>query len=344
MKEIKKLFTNSFIIFVGATIGSVFSYLFNMFMGRMLGPAQYGNFTAILSLLMILSAAGAAIFTVSMRYSGELYANSNYIKLKKVFQAFSKYSFILGAVMLILGLLLINPIASFFVIDQSMAIVIAIISAVLSLILMVNKGVLQGAQDFKSVSIVSALEMLLRLGVGLLLVYWGMGLNGAVSALAISVGLTYLVTLLPLKKLFSRESAKNISNKVVINRAEIINYSWPTLVSTILLMLLLNIDIVFIKHYFEPHEAGLYAAISTIAKIIFYLTGPVVGVMFAMVSEKTTTGEKHYKILMLSILFTLIGSFLVLSVYVVAPATIIGFLYGSEYVQNFPILQEVGII
>jgi O-antigen/teichoic acid export membrane protein len=66
----KKLFKGSTIIFIGAIIGGLFSYLFNMLMGRMLGPVHYGELTALLSLSMIVTVAGGAITTVAMRYSG----------------------------------------------------------------------------------------------------------------------------------------------------------------------------------------------------------------------------------------------------------------------------------
>ena len=98
-----------------------------------------------------------------------------------------------------------------------------------------------------------------------------------------------------------------------------------------------------VKHYFSPADAGIYAAISTVGKIILYVTAPVVTVMFPMVSERTTKGDKHYSIFLFSLLFVLVGALLVLGLYVIAPAKVISLLYGQQYVNFFYLLPEIGV-
>ncbi len=342
MKEVKKLFTNSFIIFVGATIGSVFSYLFNMMMGRMLGPELYGDFSALLSLLIIVSAGGTAVITVSMKYSSDLYAKKNIGAIFKLFKYFTKYLLYAGALIFIVGLLLINPIADFLSISNKYAIIIVLASMVVGLIIMVNKGILQGVQNFKALSTIAIIEMVLRLAIGLLLVYVGFALYGAVLALVVATFLTYLWSFKYLSNLFKGGKTPNKSFR--FNKNEILGYSWPTLVTAVLLTLLLNVDILLVKHYFNPYDAGLYAAVSTVAKIIFYLTGPVVGVMFPMISEKKAKKEKHYNIFLFSLLATLILGLIVLSIYAVAPGSVIKLLYGAGYVGLYSLLVEVGLV
>ena len=51
-----------------------------------------------------------------------------------------------------------------------------------------------------------------------------------------------------------------------------------------------NIDVILVKHYFSADEAGHYAALSQLGKIIIFGTGAIASVMFPLVVERF---EKH---------------------------------------------------
>lgn len=343
MGDTKKLISSSAIIFVGTIVGSVFSYLFNMLMGRYLGPEQYGEMTALMSLLMIISVAGGAILTITMKYSSELYTAGKYRALKKLFAVFTRYVYFIALAIILICLVLVKPIANYFSIENLIPVIIAFSSLIFGLVMMVNKGLLQGAQKFTAVSVIGILEMVLRLSLGILLVKLGFQVSGALLAIVLATALSYFATFIPIKPIFSNLKSDKLSKKHIFDKKEILNYSWPALISSVLLIIALNIDVILVKHYFSPQDAGIYAAISTIGKIILYVTAPVVTVMFPMISERTTKGDKHYKIFFFSILFIIIGALLVLSLYVIAPAKVIAILYGSQYVSFFYLLPEIGI-
>ncbi len=343
MTDTRKLISSSVIIFAGTMVGSIFSYLFNMLMGRMLGPKGYGEMTALMSLLLIVSVAGGAILTVTMRYSSELYTADKYLALKKLFSVFTRYVYFLALILFLLSLVLIRPIANYFSIDNLLPVAIAFSSLIFGLAVTVNRGVLQGSQRFIAVSIIGVIDPVLRLALGILLVKLGFQVSGALAAIVIASAVSYLVTFWPIKSIFSHSDKDRTPKKFSFDKKEILNYSRPVLLSAVLLMVAQNLDVILVKHYFPPADAGIYAAISTIGKIILYVTAPIVTVMFPMVSEKTTKGDKHYKIFLFSILFVLIGGLLVLGLYAIAPAKIIAILYGNQYVSFFSLLPEVGL-
>lgn len=343
MTDTRKLISSSMIVFVGTIVGSVFSYLFNMLMGRMLGPKGYGEMTALMSLLLIVSVAGGAILTITMRYSSELYAADKYRALKKLFSVFTRYVYFLAIILFLLCLVLVKPIANYFSIDNLLPVVIAFTSLIFGLVAAVNRGILQGSQRFVAVAVVGVIDPVLRLALGILLVKLGFQVSGALAAVVTATAVSYFVTFWPIKSILSRSSQDKTPKKFSFDKKEILNYSWPALLSAILLMVAQNLDIILVKHYFPPADAGIYAAISTIGKIILYATAPIVAVMFPMVSEKTTKGDKHYKIFFFSILFVLVGGLLILGLYAIAPAKIIGILYGGQYISFFYLLPEVGL-
>jgi len=341
MGEAKKLISNSSIVFAGTIIGSFFSYLFNMLSGRWLGPKLYGEFTALLSLIAILSVAGGAVMTVTMKYSSELYTRGKIQALKKLYQKFSQYILVFAMVLFAVSCLFIKPIESFFSISKVLPIVIAFSSFIFGFLIVVNRGVLQGCQKFLPLSITGVLEMIIRLSLGAILIKIGLSLTGIMAAVVLSTAIVYFITLFPLRKVLS--GATSGKTNFVFNKKEIAQYALPALFSAILLIVALNIDVILVKHYFDSETAGIYAAISTIGKIILYATGPIVSVMFPMISEKTTTGDKHYKLLLSSFLFTFMGGLVILVAYFVAPGTIIKILYGASFVSYYAYLPQVGV-
>ena len=345
MSETGKLFKNSSIVFVGTIVGSVFSYLFNMLMGRQLGPKSYGEMTALLSLLSIISVFGGAILTVAMRYFSEFQAEGDLRRMKKLLALMTRNVYFLSVGILLVLFALIKPISGYLLIDNYLPVGIAFSCLVFGLVIMVNKGFLQGVQKFSATSTIGALETFLRLTLGLLLVYFGLGLNGALSAIVLASAICYFVTFFPIQSAIAKMKIGNRAKKSYghFNKADVVKYLIPAALSSGFLALLLNLDIILVKHYFSPADAGVYSAVSTIAKIILYATAPVISVMFPMISEKQVTGEKHFKIFFFSLFFVFFGSFIILGIYALAPAKIIQILYGKEYISLFYLLPEIGL-
>jgi len=342
MNEIKKLISNSGIIFIGTMVGSFFSYLLNMLAGRLLGPEKYGEFTALIAMLMILSVASVAIMTVTMKYSSELVAKGNFLALNRLYKQFSKYTAIFAIVLIAISLIFVKPISVFFSINDILPICITILNFFFVFLIVVNRGVLQGGQKFFDVTASTTLEMLLKLLLGIMLIKIGFGVSGAMLGMVLAVVIAYFLSILPLKKLL-RTKDDNKSESFIFNKKEISAFALPVLISTTLLMVALNLDIILVKHYFNSETAGLYAAVSNTAKIILYATSPIVTVMFAMVSAKKITGEKHYKLFFYSVLLTVIGALIILSIYVAFPSKVVRVLYGEEFISLYPLLSKVGL-
>ncbi len=343
MSTTKKLLSGSIIVFLGMIASSIFSYVFNMLMGRFLGPVHYGEMTVLLSFFMIVSVAGQAVLTIVMRYSGELYSDKKYSGVNRLFKFFTKNITFLGTAIFLLGTIFIKPISSMFSLSEYVPVLITLAAAVFALVLMVNKGILQGAQRFVAVSMAGVLEMAVRLTLGVMLVRGGMMLNGAMTAIATAPLIAYLVSLIPIKNIFKNFRSEK-EDKYYFDKKEMLGYAWPVFITSLMLATSLNIDIFIIKYYFSPEQAGLYSAISTISKIILYATNPIVTVMFPMISESRIKGNKHYKLFLFSMLFTLIGALIILGLYVVAPGKIISVLYGQKYVEFYSYLPEVGLV
>jgi O-antigen/teichoic acid export membrane protein len=313
-----------------------------MLAGRLLGPEKYGEFTALIALLMILSVASVAIMTVTVKYSSELVAKGYFVALSRLYKQFSRYTATFAIVLIVISFIFVKPISVFFSINDLLPICITILNFFFVFLIVVNRGVLQGGQKFFDVTTSTALEMFLKLFLGIILIKIGFGVAGAMLGMVLALVIVYFLSFLPLNKLL-RTKDENKSESFIFDKKEISAFAVPVLISTTLLMVALNLDIVLVKHYFNAETAGLYAAISNTAKIILYSTSPIVTVMFAMVTAKKITGEKHYKIFFYSVMLTIIGALIILSIYVAFPSMVIKILYGQKFVSLYPLLSKVGL-
>lgn len=344
MGTTKKLISNSLIIIVGTALSSIFSMIFSsIVMPRILSPEQLGEFSSLMNLLMIVSVAGGAILTIVMRYSSELYAEEKKEAIGRMLNVVNKYVYSMAIVLFIVGLFLLKPIADYLSIESTGPVAVTFISVIFGLSIMINKGVLQGSQRFVALSLINILEMALRLFLGILLVKLGWGVSGALGAVVAATAISYIVSFPALRRALSSLKEDRTPSDYNFDKKEIINYSRPAFLSSLLLVFALAIDVILIKHYFSAEEAGMYAAISNIGKIIAYATTPIISVMFPMISEKQTRGDKHYSIFMFSLLFVIAVSLAIIGTYTIAPAKIVSLISGQKFSSFYYLLPEVGL-
>ena len=123
----------------------------------------------------------------------------------------------------------------------------------------------------------------------------------------------------------------------------LISYAKPLFFATLATNSMFSTDVILVKHYFNAHEAGIYASISTLGRIIFYGAGPVGAVMFPMIAQKYSRGENYKKIFSLSALFTGGIILAVLFVYLFFPALSIRILFGEKFLEGSSLLFPFGI-
>ena len=123
----------------------------------------------------------------------------------------------------------------------------------------------------------------------------------------------------------------------------ILAYAGPIFLVSLSTNSLYSTDVILVKHFFEAQSAGIYAALSTLGKIIFFGTAPVGAVMFPLVSQRQSQGKDYKKIFLLSLLFTLGISLLVLLIYWLAPELSLKILYGDKFLGASPYLVWIGL-
>jgi len=317
--------------------GSFFNYLFNMVMGRMLGPADYGILAALLSIVYVLSVFSSSVQVVNARYTALYQAEKAEAKIAVLFREMNKKMFWLSAIFFLIIFSLSPFMAKFLNIPSNKTVMIFSLLFLVTFLAPVNRGILQGLKRFFYFAVSFPLESGIKLLSGILLVYLGFGVNGAAIAPFLGVSLAYFIIMIPLIKLF-----KEKREKFKPSWREMIAYTRPVFLTTLGLSGFLIFDVFLVKHYFSPYEAGLYAALSLMGRIIFFITGPINQTMFPLVVESYQKKKNYLKLLLDAFFLVCLLSAAVLLIYYFFPNLSIKLIFGSKYLAISPYLLFFG--
>lgn len=331
------IFKGSLLVASLLFLGSFFNYLFNMAMGRLLGPADYGIIAALLSIVYVLAVFSSSVQVVNTKYTSIYKAEKSEDKINVLFWGMNKAMLVLSILSFLIILALSPLIASFLKIPSVSTVIIFSTLFLVTFLAPVNRGILQGLQRFFYFASSFPLESGIKLLAGIFLVYLGFGVNGAALAPFIGLILAYFIIAIPLFRVFK----KRIKN-VKLPWRDMLTYAKPVFLATLGLSGFMILDVFLVKHYFPPVEAGLYAALSLMGRIIFFVTGPINQIMFPLVSESYQK-KKGYKNLFLDAFFLVVVlSAIILAIYYFAPTVSIKLLFGSSYLAIKPYLFLFG--
>ena len=106
----------------------------------------------------------------------------------------------------------------------------------------------------------------------------------------------------------------------------------------------LNLDVILVKHYFDPELAGYYAAASTVGKMVFFVPGAVGTLMFPRVSAQMAAGGDGTNILRKGVLVTLGLCGAMVSVLFAFPDAITHLLFGAAYGPTARLIGGYGLV
>lgn len=335
MKKILQhpLFAGSMVMIIGSNAVNFLNYLYHLIMGRMLGPANYGELASLLSLMGLVSIIPASINLVIIKYVSSTH---NQAKLNNLI-SWLKSNVIKSSLVLFALLLLTSPfIASFLHLSKTIYLIIIAVTFLVSFQSIFYRAILQGLLKFKETVISILAENVVKLAASIVLIYLGFRVGGAVFSFLIANTVGWYITTTYLKV-----KTKKVSELPDVKSMAL--FALPVALQSFSMTSLYSSDVILIKHFFSAHDAGIYAALSTLGKIIFFATGPIGAVMFPLISNRSAKGEQYKKIFLLSMGATLSLAILILLFYLTLPEFVIGLLYGSLFLEASGLLIWFGL-
>src|ERR1700733_14014285 len=327
-----QLFGGVLTLLAGSGLVGVTNLVYNVVTARLLGPTGFANATAVYTILMLLSSITLAFQVVCAKYVAK---SSSAEDRFEVFANLHQRSWIAGIGIGLLLFLLERPLTSYLNLPDPLLIWLLALGTAFYIPLGVRRGYIQGIHAFRPLAVNFMLEGLVRLGGVFVLIRMGLGVRGAVLASVLAVIVAYFFAI-PSPGLGSfRFRGLSISSREGLQA--IVFFAGQTVIN--------NFDIVLVKHFFPPVEAGLYAAVALVGRLVNMCAWSVVNTMFP-VSAGAGADEHEAS----PVLFTSLSMvFLILSVLIFAlwmvPSFLWKTLFGAQFaVGNYGMLASLLIL
>ena len=290
MCDSDRLLRHSFIVFFFTHAASAANMLFQMVMGWNLSKAEFGVLSSMLALMMVIVMPMSAISNTLVHFTGNLIKEGKHENIRLLARQWTRRILFISIPLMILLVILHHPLASFFHLTTPWPLILAGATLFVSVLSPVFGGVLQGMQKFVLVGLPGLANGLIRLGLGGFLVLViapnaVSGLSAHAFAALCSTALAYLFYLKCLPP-----SAPD--SKPLLESSD--KYFWASLAALLSFSILMNMDVVLIKHYFKDQDTvGVYARASMIGKMIIFLVQPIAGAMFPKVVSRGNMASDH---------------------------------------------------
>lgn len=300
---LKKMFTTklgrgSLILIISSFVVGGFSFLFNPIMGVLLGPVGYGELLTMLSLLVILSVPTQTISAVLIKFTATYLGKDNLSQVKSLNNEITKKFLILSVVVLVFFWFFSPLVASFLQVKSNLPIILIGVLTIATFLFTINSSFLQGLLKFEAFSIASLLSTFLKVVFASFLVWWGFGVSGAIGAIILALVVAYLVSFLFLEKVLRNEKTTKV------NWGELKSYTYAALIANLGLTFLNNLDIVIVKHFFAPIDAGYYSAGVLTSRVIVFSTLPIIQIIFPLVTQRQQKSAAYHHLVVYALLIT----------------------------------------
>jgi O-antigen/teichoic acid export membrane protein len=330
-----KFVRGTFILTVMTFLSAVLNYLVHPILTRRLSIPEYGDYQALLSFLTILGIIGSVVLTALTKEFSVLSVTAP-DEIKSLRRRAAQYLFWLGLILFALVLVGSGPLNDLFKISHPAALLLTALSLLYTFPLFVNRALLTGRQHFPALSLSNFLDAASRLLlVILLVVFWPLGLIGAALALGLSSLIALALSFWQIKSVGLPADSRPFSGSLTALGGYVLLVLWFTALS----QFFYNFDMLFVKSLFSPETAGLYGALLTIGRIVYFIGGAIPLAMFPIIANlKTDQSLRRHAVLGKSLALTSAIALPAALVIALWPSFVIKILVGAKYLSIAPYL------
>lgn len=318
LKTFSRVLTGSSLLFVAMMIVNVLNYGYALVLGRYFGPQQYGAYAAFISFFLLLT-----LFPMTLQQVNARFAATE----QSVLVYTSRLAIIIG--ILVAGLLIMvsAPLSQLIHLPQNWLIGFAVLFPLYAL-LGVLRGETQGQQTLGLLGRNLILEHAFKIALTPVMLMFISGVSAAVAATLVAIPLT-------IRQLWFQLNSAVTST---ISRPEVLRYALPVFVTLAAQAMIINADVILVNALQPVDEAGVFAAIALIGRVVFYGSWAVGAAVFPMVAARQRAGRGHLDLLWFALSAVALVSFGITAVCAVFPELIIRLLFGEAYLAGMQLI------
>jgi O-antigen/teichoic acid export membrane protein len=310
----------SLIMLVSMMLVNLFNFTYNVVMARMLGPGEFGHINAAVTILLLTSCISLAFQLVCTKFVAR---NETAGAKAAVFHTLLSKAWIASLALGVLLFVAQKPISTYLNLPNPWMMGILAVGIAAYAPLGVKRGAMQGVCAFPRLGGNFVLEAFTRLVVGVGLVIAGYEVLGAVGAISAAVITAYFLPRIPPELRVQPGAATPPAFAEAVQA--IVFFVGQVIIN--------NIDILLVKHFFPSDPAGVYAAIAQIGRLLYFAAWfGVVNAMFPVTAAAKEENRKAHGIgLPLLLVFGISIAFVLIAA--LFPHLIMGVIFGSRFMD-----------
>lgn len=328
----------SLLVFCASMVLNICGFIAHAVASRQLGVTVYGGLYALINAALIAALPAAFVAPVVAQLGAEFRALHDDGHLRGLTDSVAAGFAKLAVVYLIIAALGAAPFARFLHVPAWSVPFVGLLAGV-TLFVAALRAIAQGTQDFLGYAVSNSVEGIAKVcGIGLLIAV-GLRLGGGI------VGFLFgpLCALIYLGLRLRRRYASAQAHRVRYDWRRILNAGAGAAASTIALTLMGSADVVLVKHFFDAHSAGLYAAASLGGKMLLYLVGFVPTVLLPQAADRHARGAQTREVLIASLLMFSLVALCGLSIFRFFGTEVLHALVGHAFDAASPLLVTYGL-
>ena len=326
-------------LLAASTVANVIAFGYQLVMARLLTMEQYAILIALFGVLILESISSQVIQSATAKLAAQYRARNDEPALHQFVRRWSVRVAVAMAGLALAVIALGGPISAGLALPPVSVTVLGV-SLFFAGTLTFALGLLQGLARFGWMGSVLIVQAAARLLLGVALVVFGFGVNGAFAAAATAIAVSLVVAAVPLAPLI--RAARRATTIVELGGAETRFFALAAVV-LLAYAALANVDAVLAPAILSPSEAGTYAGAVTLGKIVLFAPIAVGFLLLERTARSHARGEPTERPLFLALSLVLGTSGLVALGYIVAPAFFVGLVVGSQYPATAAVAPIYGI-
>lgn len=326
-------------MFISTVGGGILGYVFQILMGRMLSVPEYGLFITLMALLAVIGVPLGSLSMVVSRRASDYRAKNQPKHMAAMFWWVNRRVFWVTLTVVLCTLPFTSWLRDYFHLESAVPIWIFLFVVFASSFLPINFAFLQAQQYFHWLAMAGLAGHGFKIIFCLTLIFFaGIKLNGALTGVVLASLFTWLLTYIPLRHSVALPTGTAVEGGHISFRGII-----PVLFANLSFAVMTQLDIILVNHFYNTHQAGVYAAAAILGKAVMYLPGAITMAMFPMVAENESRGQSSAHIFFNAMALTAGLSGAGALFYYFFADEIMALFYGQKYQGSAELLKLYGV-
>ncbi|MGE5204212.1 MAG: oligosaccharide flippase family protein [Chlamydiota bacterium] len=288
-----RIVSGSLTMLIGSALVSLLNLVYNVGVARLLGPIAFGEVAAVYTLLMLISCITLSFQLVCAKFVAR---NETSGAKAAVYMGLRRRAWMFGIAIASLLILASGPVAAYLNLRSPNLVILLAIGVAFYIPLGARRGGMQGIYAFRRLAGNFLLEGVVKLGGAFLLIHFGLGVEGAIAAVTASEVAAYIFG----------HPGRDLEAKPEPGLPASFGEGIQAIVFFVGQVVINNVDIILVKHFFAAEAAGLYAAAALVGRVVYMSSWSVVSAMFPISAGIRTREGKDRGVLLAPLLIVLL--------------------------------------